>query len=101
MRIETKGIVENIGKSKTLSNGTEMCQVLIKVPGFHNSFGEKVGPDLQLPIGVFGDKIDMVFNLKHGQKVEVAFYLNSKEVVTDREVFHSLRASLATIKPIA
>lgn len=101
MRIDSKGIIENISKITKLNSGKEMCQVTIKVPGFHNSFGEKVGPDLMLPLGVFGDKIDLVFNLKHGQKVEFAFYLNSKEVVTDREVFHSLRASLATIKPIA
>lgn len=84
-KIELKGFLLRVSNIESVgANQTQKQSILIKVPGYTDSFGEKKSEDEIWQVDMFNKSIDK-FNLhtRHqGQKVKATVYINSRAYET-------------------
>lgn len=119
-KVQVKGFLESVTKIETFQNKsgngeTKVCRLRISVPGFTNSFGEKVGEDSifevramnsridSLPEGIKEAINDLIANeadVKERPKVSIEAYLNGRYVDNDKP-FYAMELSLNKLELIS
>ena len=100
--IEFKGIVVKIGPVERPNEKVEMVNLDVMEPGYVDGFGDKKGTDTVYRIKIFNDAIGKFpGNIETGTKVNVKFYLNSKEYTRqDGTTDYNTYMNLSEIKKI-
>ena len=101
-KIQLKGIIKEVSPINTIGiNNAKHQSMLLLVPGFVDSYGEKRAKDEFWLINVVGDKVDQ-FNLSAmnliDTKADVVAYINSSLARKDGAVRHFLNANLASLE---
>lgn len=119
-KVQFKGFLESVTKIETFQNKsgngeTKVCRLRISVPGFVNSFGEKVGDDSDFEVRAMNSRIeslpegirDAITNLTESDakvnerpKVSVEAYLNGRYVDNDKP-FYAMELSLNKLELIS
>lgn len=103
-KIQLKAIVKRVTPVSSRSgkdNRTNSFQgLIVTVPGFVDSFGEKKGKDEDWEIQLINDAItkhDLLSKNLQGKKVVVEAYLNSNAFIHNGEQKYALNLNLASI----
>ena len=101
-QVTFKGILVKIGPVERPAEGIELVSLDVMEPGYVDQFGDKKGKDSIYRIKIFNDAINKFpGNIKDGDRVEVSFYLNSKEYKRqDGTTDYNTYMNLASIKKI-
>lgn len=119
-KVQLKGFLESMTKIETFSNKsgngeTKVCRLRIFVPGYTNSFGDKVGTDSIFEVRVMNSRIESlpegireaIKNLTESdakvierQKVSLEAYLDSRFVDGDKP-FYAMELSLNKLELIS
>lgn len=104
MKIELKGIVKNVTGVTTKSDGirtNNFQSLIVTVPGYVDSFGEKQGKDEDWEVQLINDSITKHKLLERDlldKKVIVSCYLNSRGFKANGEDRYALNLNLAGVE---
>nr|WP_319570232.1 hypothetical protein [uncultured Draconibacterium sp.] len=97
---EHKFLVEQVFPETTSKNGKHRTKrIILNKPGYHNSFGEKVGDDDIYECTAWNKTIDELPELKHGDKVTAVINLQGrKNIDQSGNEFYNLNISIRSLK---
>ena len=101
-KIPLNGFIEEVGNVHFVgNNNTAKQEILLRVPGYRDEFGEQKGPDDFWKITIMGDKIDKwnIHSRHIGSKVKTEVFINSRQYVSkkDNSIGYMVNVTLATI----
>lgn len=101
-KLELKGFVLTVRQPETVGEkNTPKQQVIFRVPGYTDQFGDKVGQDEEWPLDIIGDNVAKL-NLStdsEGKKAKVTIYISGQKFIKklDSTEGHMINARLHLI----
>lgn len=101
-KIPLNGFIQEVGNVQFVgNNNTAKQEILLRVPGWRDEFGEQKGPDDFWKITIMGDKIDKwnIHERHIGSRVKTEVFINSRQYTSkkDNSIGYMVNVTLASI----
>ena len=105
-KIELKGYILTVNQPETVGDkNTPKQTIIFKVPGYVDSFGDKVGRDEEWPLDVIGDNVAKLGMKRdhEGKKAKCIVYVSGQKFIkkADQTEGWTLNATLGAFEVIA